>query len=153
MDGKNVVIKHTNTHKFCGISSTIECSHTGIPAYTGMFTFEESLTKDSVFPTESGAFLTEDMNNIGLITLIEDLDICLNGFDITGRRFNANGHKLNITNCQKEEVVITNVNSDEYVFSAGDINVMSGVGTIKVVTDGMYWDINTTEKYQLISTI
>ena len=28
-----------------------------------------------------------------------------------------------------------------------DINVMSGVGTIKVVTDGMYWDINTTEKY------
>ena len=77
----------------------------------------------------------------------------MNGFDITGRRFNANGHKLNITNCQKEEVVITNVNSDEYVFSAGDINVMSGVGTIKVVTDGMYWDINTTEKYQLISTI
>ncbi len=76
MDGKNVVIKHAHTHKLYGISSTSECIHTGIPAHTGMFTFEESLTKDSVFPTESGAFLTEDMNNIGLITLIEDLDIC-----------------------------------------------------------------------------
>ena len=26
-------------------------------------------------------------------------------------------------------------------------------GTIKVVTDGMYRDINTAEKYQLISTM
>ena len=32
------------------------------------------------------------------------------------------------------------------MYLAGDINVMSAVGTIKVVTDGMYRDINTTEK-------
>ena len=145
MDGKNVVIKKAHIHKLCGIASTSECTHTGIPAHTDMITFEESLTKDSTFPTEGGAFLTESMNNVGLITLTDDLDICLNGFDINGIRFNANGHKLNITNCQNKQVVLTNDNSDEYIFSAGNINVMTGIGSMKVVTDGMYKDVNTTE--------
>ena len=42
--------------------------------------------------------------------------------------------------------VIPHYSDDPNKDSNGDINVMSAVGTIKVVTDGMYRDINTTEK-------
>ena len=149
MDGKNVVINKAHTHKECGISTTSICQHTGIASHSEAIQYD-SFTKEDEFPTEGAIYLTEEIENVGSITLTKDLYICLNGFNLKGIKFiGGEEYKVVITNCQDNEVEVKGID-DDYLFENVSGSVVTEKGDIKVVSDGLFTSTSDkVDKFEL----
>ena len=146
MDKEDVVIKHAHAHKTCGIASTSECIHRGISTHSNMI--YDSITKMDEFETEGSIYLTEDIALENELVLTGDLYICLNGFNLSNVKINSNGYNINITNCQKTEADIIAHDENIYMFENTNLDILSGLGSINVKTNGLY-NLNNDNKYNI----
>ncbi len=118
----------SHKHKDCGQINELDCEHTGVAQHrSNSEVYAEWRDTDSVEQAitrgQGYYYLGTDItkNTDTVITVRGKLVICLNGFNLTGVRFQATGssqYEVVITNCQEEKAVYTNLGSN---------NVFTGV--------------------------
>ena len=157
---KLYAVFRSHIHKLCGVSSTSACTHDGNTHTTSVNWM--SLLKE-VKDEDINDYLNGTKGGLGQyiclqknitltseqITLTRDINICLNGYSITGN-FKESEHKVLITNCQ--DTVSKIGNTDMEMFNNVNFDIYgidkSGVKNINIV-GGRYIVIDTTSSKQV----
>ncbi|MBR4313292.1 MAG: hypothetical protein IKP66_00095, partial [Lachnospiraceae bacterium] len=128
VDKERLMISYVDrhVHKVCGATASEICSHSNVERHNTSLIYKALLNAVyTTMPASGNYFLYNDVVFNQEIVVNEELNICLNGFTLSGVRFTGSG-KVNITNCKIKEGkggIIRN--SSGYLFNNIDVNIVA----------------------------